>query len=226
VTVELAAMTWREVEARLRDRPVGLLPIGAIEAHGPHLPLETDVIISLEMARRAAREIGNALIFPPLVYSAAPFAADFPGTISVGGQVGSVVHALKSWTLSKLCLVNSHLDPEHLGELRGVAGVVFPDKTRKPWASELPEEFKRGGPHGGKYETSLVMAARPESVREEIRRKLKPINVDLGKAIRDGARALRPLGPDGYLGDPAAATAEEGERIFGILTRMIVESMR
>lgn len=225
-THEVARLTWREVEARLRDRPPGLLPIGATEAHGPHLPLETDVIISMELSRRAAAELGGALIFPPLAYSAAPFAADFPGTVSVGGQLEPVVRALASWPLACICLVNSHLDPEHLAELRRIKGVVFPDKTRKPWAARLPEEFQSGGPHAGRYETSLVLAARPDAVREEIRRSLKPLDVNLGKAIREGATTFRALGAvEAYTGDPAAATAEEGERIYAVLTRMIVESI-
>lgn len=224
---DVARMTWREVEAALRGRPAGLLPVGAIEAHGPHLPLETDVIIATEMARRAAAVLGNALIFPPVYYSSAPFAAPFAGTLSVGGHAQDVVDALRELPLSCICLVNSHLDPAHLAELRAIEGVVFPDKTRRPWALRLPDEFQHGGPHAGRYETSLVMAARPEAVREEIRRTLPRVDVDLGKAIRDGAQTFIEIGAGhAYTGDPASASAEEGERIYAVLTEMIVAAVK
>lgn len=54
VARELANLTWNEADELFRERPVGLLPVGAIEAHGPHLPLDTDVIIAREIAGRAA----------------------------------------------------------------------------------------------------------------------------------------------------------------------------
>lgn len=227
MSFSVARMTWREVEAALRGRPAGLLPIGAIEAHGPHLPLDTDAIIAEEMARRAAAALGNALVFPPIVYSTAPFAAPFAGTVSVGGHAQDVVDALREMPLSCICLVNSHLDPAHLAELRAIEGVVFPDKTRKPWASRLPEEFKSGGPHAGRYETSLVMAAKPGAVREEIRRTLPRVAVDLGQAIRDGAQTFIEIGAGhAYTGDPASASAEEGEAIYAVLTEMIVTAVK
>ena len=84
---ELADMTWEEVRDMDRARTVALLPVGATEAHGPHLPLETDVIIARAMARAAAAPLAArglaSVVLPPLAYTAAPFAAAFPGTLSV-----------------------------------------------------------------------------------------------------------------------------------------------
>ena len=50
--IEMSEMTWTEVEEAMKDRPVGILPVGSIQAHGPHLPLNTDTVIAMEMARR------------------------------------------------------------------------------------------------------------------------------------------------------------------------------
>src|SRR2546428_11650589 len=82
----LKGMTWEEVRALDRARTVAILPAGAIEAHGPHLPLGADEVIASAMARSGAEALqarGIApLSLPPLPFTAAPFAAGFPGTIS------------------------------------------------------------------------------------------------------------------------------------------------
>ena len=55
--IVMPEMTWTEVEHSLKDRPVALLPVGTTEAHGPHLPIATDTVIAIEMARRAAAKL-------------------------------------------------------------------------------------------------------------------------------------------------------------------------
>ena len=85
--IVVAEMTWTEVNEALEKRPVAILPVGAIEAHGPHLPLETDVIIAQAMARAGAARLGargaRVVILSPLTYTAAAFALGFPGTLSL-----------------------------------------------------------------------------------------------------------------------------------------------
>ena len=82
---QFADLTWRDVESLDRGRTVAILPVGAIEAHGPHLPLGTDTIIAAGMARAGAERIRaagwGALLLPALPFTAAPFAASFAGTI-------------------------------------------------------------------------------------------------------------------------------------------------
>ena len=84
----LSDLTWEEARDLLADpAAVAILPLGAIEAHGPHLPLATDVIIAEAIARRGAEKLAAAgsavLILPSLAYTAASFAAGFPGTITL-----------------------------------------------------------------------------------------------------------------------------------------------
>src|SRR6266513_5720157 len=82
---ELAELTWEEVRDLDRAKTVAVLPVGAIEAHGPHLPLGTDVVIAEAMARAgAARLAGRGLhvpVLPSLPVAPSPFASEFPGTL-------------------------------------------------------------------------------------------------------------------------------------------------
>ena len=81
--IVISEMTWTEVDEAMKDRPVALLPVGATEAHGPHLPLSTDTVIATEMARRGAAKLKehgvSALILPPVNFTVADFGADFAG---------------------------------------------------------------------------------------------------------------------------------------------------
>ena len=88
ITVQpLAAMTWEEARDVAGPGSAAILPVGAIEAHGPHLPLETNVIIAQAMARAGAARLTargfRVVILPPLSYTAASFAEGFAGTLSL-----------------------------------------------------------------------------------------------------------------------------------------------
>ena len=78
---DLSALTWEEVRDLPRSQVVAILPTGALEAHGPHLPLGTDIIIAEAMARRAGEKLSHrghhALLLPALGYTTADFAANF-----------------------------------------------------------------------------------------------------------------------------------------------------
>ena len=241
--LELAQMTWQEVARLDRTRAVALLPVGAIEAHGPHLPLATDGIIAEAMARAAARRLLAhdlvPLLLPTLSYTAAPFAAAFPGTLSlrpetVTALLADLARSLSGAGLRCLAIANAHLDPTHLGSLHAGAQaareagltVAFPDLTRKPWASRLTAEFKSGACHAGQYEGSIVLAARPDLVRETVRRSLPPNPASLSAAIRAGKSTFAEAGgPEAYFGNPAAATREEGEETIEVLGGILEEAI-
>jgi creatinine amidohydrolase len=245
---ELAEMTWKEVAGLDPARTVALLPVGAIEAHGPHLPLATDGLIAEAMVAAAARRLAGRglvpLLLPIFPYTAAPFAAAFPGTLSlrpetVTAMVADLARALAGSGLRHLALANAHLDPTHLGSLHAGAeaaraaglAVAFPDLTRKPWALRLTPEFRSGACHAGRFEGSIVLAVRPDLVREPLRRSLPPNPASLSTAIRAGKASFAEAGgPEAYFGDPAAATEEEGretiEVLGAILEEAILDTMR
>ena len=232
------------MEALPADKVVALLPVGAIEAHGPHLPLGTDEIIAKCMVEEAALRLAERefvpLILPSLRFTAAPFAAGFVGTISVRAesvtaQICAMADNPARWRVPLLAIGNAHLDPGHMRSLHAAVGtirqsgrirVAFPDLTRKPWAQRLTDEFKSGACHAGSYEGSVVMAARPELVRDEIRLSLPANPVSIAEAIREGKRTFEEAGGDqAYFGDPAAASAEEGHRTIAILGEILTESV-
>lgn len=241
---ELAQLTWEDVRDLDRARTVVVLPVGAIEAHGPHLPLDTDVVIATAMARAGAKGLGtrgkSVLILPALVYTAASFGAAFHGTLSISGITVTAVIVDLARSLSKqgfaaLAIANAHLDPEHLTSLHEAVTlaradrllpVVFPDLTQKPWGTRLGDEFRSGACHAGQFETSIVLRERADAVRDDVRKSLAPNPQSLSKAIKLGKRTFEEAdGPRAYFGDPAAASAEEGTHLIDALGSILEEAV-
>ena len=241
-----ADQPWTEIsDALAGDAPVvAILPLGAVEAHGPHLPLGTDVVISDGMAKRAASELEaegvRAFVLPALAYAPAEYAAEFAGTISIRSATAQallidIAASLKAQGFACLALANSHFDPANVAMLRGAVAeivatglpVAFPDFTRRALAGTLTEEFQSGACHAGQFETSLVLADRPETVREEMGKALEANPNSLVTAFSKGAKTFTEAGgPDAYFGDPAAATAAEGERTYAAMAEALVREVR
>ncbi|HVS13116.1 MAG TPA: creatininase family protein [Thermoanaerobaculia bacterium] len=238
----LVDMTWEEVRDLDRARAVAILPVGAIEAHGPHLPLGTDGILAEGMAREGARRLAaagrEAVVLPILWYTAAPFAASFPGTVAVGAEtvtrlVLDAAEALARQRFATLALANAHLDPAHLGSLEAVvrgapAGlrVVFPNLVRRRFVARLGEEFATGACHAGRFEGSVVRAERPDLYRAEVAAGLAPNPASLSAAIAEGRGSFEAAGgPRAYFGWPALADAEEGRAALVELGAILAESV-
>lgn len=243
-TTAFADITWKEAREAFKRGVVVILPVGSTEAHGPHLPLATDVIISEEMSRRAAEKLGargvETLVLPAIAYSVTDFSADFPGTISIKKETAvALIHdicvSLYEQGARLIAIANSHLEPEHVASINNAIEAVkqdtgrpvaFPDKRRRRWAETLTEEFRRGDCHAGSYETSLVIAARPELVREDIRQSLDRVPISIAEKIKEGASTFREAGgTEAYFGDPRAASREEGEAMYNALSDMIVTAV-
>jgi creatinine amidohydrolase len=239
-----AELTWTEARAARQGRPIVLLPIGSTEAHGPHLPLATDAILSEELASRSAAALeksgGEVLIAPTIAYALTDYAGEFAGTLSIAAEtaallVSDVCCSLLGQGFDRVCLVNSHLEPAHIASLKDACArvaartgrkIAFPDQTERRWARTLTDEYKRGACHAGSYETSLLLAARPALVRDEVRVGLPPLPIDLAKAMREGVRTFGEAGAaQAYFGDPAAATLAEGDDIYGRLVAMVVTTI-
>jgi len=246
ITVQpLAAMTWEEARDAAGPGSIAILPVGAIEAHGPHLPLETDVIIAGAMAReggaRMAARGAKVAILPPLTYTTAAFAHAFAGTVSlrpetVTATVTDIARSLARHGFGAIAIANAHLDPGHLGSIeaavnaiRGENGlaVAFPNIAAKPWASRLSDEFKSGACHAGQFETSIVLAERPELVHEATRAALPPNPASLSRAIKEGKLSFQEAGgPQAYFGYPAQASAAEGRATVEILGAILDEAVQ
>jgi creatinine amidohydrolase len=243
--LRFAECSWRDFDDTLREQAILILPVGSTEAHGPHLPLATDVLISEAMALKGAmllRESGLiAFVLPAIAYSVTDFAKGFPGSISIRFETARDVIADISRSLVKqgflrLCVANSHLEPRHvdsiaeaISQVRSETGIeiAFPDKRRRRWAALLTDEFRSGACHAGQYEGSIVLSVRPDLVREDIRAALPPVEASLVDAIRAGkATFVDAGGALAYFGRPSDASAEEGRRSIDALAAMLVHSVR
>lgn len=221
-------------------KPVLLLPVGAVEPHGPHAPLGTDEIISAGMCARAAARLADdpdvrVVVLPTLNYGVTRFSAAFPGAVTVSEDtlhalVVDVCGSLTRQGFSRIIVVNNHFEPAHVATLRKAtaeAGVAYLDLVRRRHAARLTEEFQSGACHAGRYETSLVLSDRPSLVDTESMASLPPVAVNMPAAMAEGKSDFTAMGmSQAYCGAPADATAEEGESTFDTLTDLLVEAVR
>jgi len=244
----LASLTWPAVRDLPAARTVAVLPTGAIEAHGPHLPFATDVIIAEAMARAGADRLASqgfeVLLLPALALTPAPFAAEFAGTLDTPAEattmvVCGVVQSLAAHGIRVVAIANAHHDPAHVVALRsavshtaagGYGTLIFPDLTRRRWAGQLTAEFRSGACHAGRYEGSIVLAASPDLVRRDVMATLPANPRSIVDAMRRGDVTFTQAGgPEAYFGFPAEATAEEGRQIIDtlgtILARAVMDAL-
>lgn len=242
---ELAKLTSPQAVEYFRAGTIALLPCGATEPHGPHLPLDTDVTIALAQARVASRKLEalgiRTLVMPPLSYGITNYTHGFKGRISI--RAGSlfalledILSALDYEGVRHLVLLNAHLEPDNVRVLRNALldwsepdkdrlHAIFADVTRRKLAGELGAEFQSGDCHAGSYETSLVLAADPESVRPHAA--LPAVQIDLMQKMQQGVNTFREAGADqAYCGEPARSSREEGERLYEILGEQVVRLAR
>lgn len=241
----LQDMTWLEAEAAFKAKAVAILPVGSTEAHGPHLPLQTDLLIAIETARRGAVTLARrgirTVILPPLAYGVSTASSPFAGTITLSpttlqGLIQDICISLANHGCTYVCISSAHLEPAHLEAIRAGARataeavgckVSIPDPREERWAARLSEEFRRGARHAGCYETSLILASRPNLVRSEELKHLKPVWIDLAERFARGASTFKEAGSElAYFGDPRAASREEGEILYDVLGEMIAVTVQ
>jgi creatinine amidohydrolase len=240
----LLSITWPAVRTLPSDRTVAVLPTGAIEAHGPHLPLGTDVFIADSMARAGAERLSarglEVLLLPPLQYSPAPFASTFAGTIHTPAEattmmIAGIARSLAEAGIRVMALANAHHDPAHIDALRSAVAtvakdgritLVFPDLTRRRWAEKLTDEFRSGACHAGRYEGSIVLAEHEDLVRKDVMQRLPANPRSLLEAMRYGyATFTEAGGKDAYFGFPAEASVDEGRRTIDALGAIVEEAV-
>jgi creatinine amidohydrolase len=131
-----------------------------------------------------------------------------------------------------VAFVNIHLEPQHVECLKRAvdeatkagAKACWVDITRKRWAELMGEAFLKGD-HAGAWETSLMLAAAPDQVRDAVRRNLPPMDGIL-PGLKKGAKTFAEAGgEDAYFGDPTAASAEDGESAFEALAEVLSVSI-
>ena len=235
--MKLADAVWPDVAARA-GRTLLVVPLGSTEQHGPHLPLETDILIGEAYLARVRQLLPATLpvTFLPLQpVGISTEHIDYPGTLTLATDV-----ALKEWTaigarvaqsgIRKLVMVTSH------GGNSAAMSLVAQDLrahhqmlavTTSWFRFGIPdglfsEEETRHGIHGGATETSIMLARHPQSVRQEAIADFRPTSIAMEQEFR-WLSAHRPvpfawqtqdLHQSGAVGDATQATAEKGERLL------------
>lgn len=208
--------SWTEIAARPWP-PVLLVPVGAWEQHGPHLPLDTDTRIAVAVAERAQQLLGtDAIVTAALGITASGEHAAFPGTLSIGTAAMEelIVELGRSadWSAG-VVLVNGH-GGNAAPVRRAVARLADEGRRAVAWwpspdaADPLPADA-----HAGHVETSVMLAIDPGAVRQEriASGSTAPLAEIADTLRRDGVRAVS---PSGVLGDPTGASAERGHRLL------------
>lgn len=211
---ELARATWPEADGRARRALV--VPLGSIEQHGPHLPLDTDTTIAVAVAAGIAAGRAGVALAPPITFGASGEHAAFPGTLSIGTAALTRLlvelgrDATRHW--GALLLVNAHG-----GNHDAVSVALRSLRAERRHCGAFAAAPADGDAHAGRTETAILLHLDPSSVHLELAEpgEPRPVSELMDRLRSDGVRSVS---PNGVLGDPRGATAAEGGRL---LARMI-----
>jgi creatinine amidohydrolase len=219
---ELADLAWPDAAAQAADTVIAV-PIGSTEQHGPHLPLSTDTELAVALAGRLAARREDVVVAPAVPYGASGEHAAFPGTLSIGQSALELL--LVELIRSADAFAAAVLVSTHGGNARPVARAVarLTAEGRRVRAWQPPA----GDPtdaHAGHSETSLLLALRPASVRQDrieagTRRPLP----ELWPALRQAG--VGAVSANGVLGDPTGASVAAGTRLLAAWTEDLLRSL-
>jgi len=207
---ELADATWPEADAHARRTLV--VPLGSIEQHGPHLPLDTDARIAVAVAAGIAAGRAGVALAPAIAFGSSGEHAAFPGTLSIGTPAlsGLLVElgrdAARDW--GALLLVNGHG-----GNHDAVGTAVSRLRAEGHRCAAFAAAPAAGDAHAGRTETAILLHLDPDAVRLDLAEpgEQRPFGELIDRLRRDGVRSVS---PNGVLGDPRGATAAEGRRLL------------
>lgn len=196
----------------LPPTPTVLVPVGSIEQHGPHLPLDTDTTIAAAVASGAAEELAargrRVVVAPPVCYGSSGEHQDFAGTSSIGTYALHTVlvelaRSMHTWA-DRVIFVNGH--GGNIAALRSAVAQLTYEGHDVAWVACAAEHVDL---HAGRTEASLMLYLRPADVRLELAAagNTGPLAGLLPLMMTDGVKAVS---TNGVLGDPAGAGAEEG----------------
>jgi creatinine amidohydrolase len=240
-------MTWEDFAGAEKTRWIAVLPVAAVEQHGPHLPLGTDAIIAEAYLARARELLPEELavsFLPMLSVGTSQEHRAFPGTLTLSAEgliralteIGESVHRAG---LRKLVIANSHggnvsavdlvtrelrVRANMLAIACSWSGFGYPDGL-------LTREEQIHGIHAGAIETSILLAAHPGLVRTQRAQNFASTTLEIAREFRhlgiDRPGRLgwmsQDLHPSGAMGDATAATAEKGKAAIEHGARAFVE---
>lgn len=243
-TLELEQMSWPDVEAALNaGMTTVVVPCGAVEQHGPHLPLFVDAEHGTRLGGEVARRLGNALVAPTIRVGCSEHHLAFPGTVSLREETFRAVCQDYCTSLARhgfryICLL-----PSHGGNCKPLADMIealdaslaphcrvaaFTDVIGmvKAWKSVVDQESGFGdrvGGHADIAESSVMLCLHPSLVRQELAEAGHPPDLSVAfvdRILRDG---LRSVTPNGILGDARGMSEQIGARCIEALADLLAE---
>lgn len=229
-------MTWQEVEQRIKEFPVAIVPVGSTEQHGYHLPLGTDIYLAEALADMVSERTG-ALVYPSINFSYSWSWRDRVGTVALRQQIlretlKDVVRSVERYGIKVLVFLNGH---EANGATMKYAIREIQDETDVkvlgmfyPGMSEVYKEYMETPTWGGmfhacEFETSLMLAAKEELVHME---RAKAEYPERPRLYGMDNTSIGDLSVSGTYGDPTCATKEKGEKMFKRFADIIAEIMQ
>lgn len=246
MNIYLGELTWVEVQQAISAGAVVVVPVGSLEQHGPHLPLEVDWRLCATVAEAAAREAQErgvrALVTPPIWTGFSPHHMDFPGSITLDvptfiAVVSQVARSLWHHGFRKVLLLNGHGGNANLlrsavQQLRFEHGVRAAVASYWDFVTPFIREWRRSGrggiDHACEMETALMLAVRPELVQMERARDSSwfPTSEFLTGDLTIGAPvtvawSFKELTEDGGLGDAPKGEADRGRALLDVAAERI-----
>ncbi len=242
----LAEMSGAEVRERLKVTQTILIPVGATEDHGPHLPLGTDTMEGREICRRTAlqlEELGCPVMIAPAVpFGTSSFHMGFSGTISISSTtlvalLREIAMSLYTGGFRNFVFIHGH-DGNLSSMMVSVQEIVDGTEDARAavcnWLAALSSVYHtiqtstKGEGHGGEGETSRLLVTHPELVHPEraVAHHIDPEvmayiqgpeHVKTGGGIYYGIRSYSDVTPYGHIGDPTLASTETGEKGYAVI---------
>jgi creatinine amidohydrolase len=251
--VRYDALTWPEMRDAIERQPVVLLPFGAVEDHGFHLPLNTDnIIIEAICFETAQRSEGDILVMPVVPYGLDEHHMDFPGTISINMQtliqyLSDVALSVARHGFTHILIANGHGSNVSIADLAArkvvleagiVCGAISPNAAidptlAEPTFSQMRQSQSGGVAHAGEYETAMMLHLRPDLVQmEKAVKEIGQVKIDYFNWDHPEPSALSwqdwwsRMTESGVAGDSTVATAEFGEALFETTVENFLRAVR
>lgn len=243
----LGDLSAPQLTAELTAESIIVLPLGAIEQHGPHLPLNTDFVVADAVARAAVEKFGvetNAWLLPTLPFTKSNEHAWSPGTMWLSAQTMMAViddlgRSIASTAAKKVMFINGHGGNSALTammnrELRLKYGLqtflAHPHMPADQGGSSAESELGMGV-HGGVDETSVMLHLRPDLVDLSLAVRRVPEGLAKNEQVKFGGRVAfgwlsNDFFAEGHIGDPTGASAELGSRMFAAAVDSLGVAMR
>ncbi len=214
----LEEMSWPQIEAELKETQTVILPVGATEEHGPHLPTMTDTIQAMEVARAVAKE-REVFLAPFLPYGVCRSTRGFPGTITVGHDAlrafaRDLLLSFCDSGFTRVMILTGHAGGQHMAALEEACQMAVEERDFRVSLVSLFDlidaravETPHDG-HAGEMETSLMMVIRPDLVKG------KPEKHFPKRPQFLIMKRVRHLMGNGIMGNPEPATPEKGKQFF------------